>query len=191
MHEIVQAVMGWFDQHHWFTIAKQRHGTPMGEDWGTAPSLDAAKVRLRDVLKPRKTIIDDLYDFGDSRELRLIVTGLRRGEPGIEYPRYAGGEWNAPPEDCGGIPGFHATLDAIADPANPSHAEAIEWFEDYDPKAIDELGLNFALGRIAKRRNAAAARLAKATWRNNRVMLNAWLSEARLYNSILDGTHHP
>lgn len=79
----------------------------------------------------------------------------------IEYPRYIGGEWNAPPEDCGGIPGFYATLDAIADPANPDPADAIEWFEDYNPKAIDELGLKYALSRIAKRRNAAAARLVK------------------------------
>ncbi len=64
-----------------------------------------------------------------------------------------------PPEDCGGI--HYATLDAIADPANPDPADAIEWFEDYNPKAIDELGLKYALSRIAKRRNAAAARLVK------------------------------
>jgi Plasmid pRiA4b ORF-3-like protein len=162
LHGIIQAVMGWFDQHLWeFTIAGQRYGTPMDKDLGMAPRLDAAKVRLRDVLKPRKTIIDYLYDFGDSWELRLIVTGIRQGETGIEYPCYTGGEWNAPPEDCGGIPGFYATLEAIADPGNPNHAEAIEWFEDYDPKAIDELGLKYALSRIAKRRNAATSRLAK------------------------------
>jgi transposase len=35
----------------------------------------AAKVRLRDVLKPRKTIIDYTYDFGDSWEQRLKVCG--------------------------------------------------------------------------------------------------------------------
>jgi Plasmid pRiA4b ORF-3-like protein len=154
--------MGCFDQHLWeFTIAKQSYGAPMDEDWGMAPRRDAAKVRLYDVLKPRKTTIDYLYDFGDSWELRLIVSGLRQGDPAIEYPRYIGGEWNAPPEDCGGIPGFYATLDAIADPVNPDPGDAIEWFEDYNPKAIDELGLKYALSRIAKRRNAAAARLAK------------------------------
>ena len=153
--------MGCFDQHLWeFTIAKQSYGAPMDEDWA-APRRDAAKVRLYDVLKPRKTTIDYLYDFGDSWELRLIVSGLRQVDSGIEYPRYIGGEWNAPPEDCGGIPGFYATLDAIADPANPDPADAIEWFEDYNPKAIDELGLKYALSRIAKRRNAAAARLVK------------------------------
>jgi hypothetical protein len=162
LHDIIQAVMGWFDYHLWeFTIAKQRYGLPMDEDWGTAPRAEAAKVRLRDVLKPRKTTIDYRYDFGDSWEHRLIVTGIRQGEPGVAYPRYIGGEWNAPPEDCGGIPGFYETLDAIADPDHPDHDHAIEWFDEYDPKTVDELPIKVALSRIANRRNAAAARLAK------------------------------
>ena len=140
LHDVIQAVMGWFDQHLWeFTIARQRYGLPMGGDWGTAPRVDAAKVRLCDVLKPRKTTIGYLYDFGDSWEHRLTVTGIRQGKPGVAYPRYVGGEWNAPPEDCGGLPGFYETLDAIADPEHPDHADAVEWFDEYDPKQIDEL----------------------------------------------------
>jgi hypothetical protein len=51
--------MGWFDYHLWeFTIAKRRYGLPMDEDWGTEPRTDASKVRLRDVLRPRRTTID-------------------------------------------------------------------------------------------------------------------------------------
>jgi len=162
LHDIIQAVMGWFDYHLWeFTIAKQRYGLPMDEDWGTAPRVEAAKVRLRHVLKPRKTTIDYLYDFGDSWEHRLTVTGIRHGESGVAYPRYIGGEWNAPPVDCGGIPGFYETLDAIADPDHPNHGDAVEWFDEYDPKIIDELPIKYALSRIANRRNAAASRLAK------------------------------
>lgn len=162
LHDIVQIVMGWFDYHLWeFTIAKRRYGLPMDEDWGTVPRIEATKVRLRDVLKPRKTVIDYLYDFGDSWEHRLAITDIRQGEPGITYPRYVGGEWNAPPEDCGGIPGFYETLDAIADPNHPNHAEAKEWFDEYDPHLIDELPIKYALSRIANRRNAAKTRLDK------------------------------
>jgi len=84
LHDVIQAVMGWFDCHLWeFTIGKQRYGLPMGDDWGTAPLIAADKVRLRDVLKPRKTIIDYVYDFGDGWEHRLTVTGVRAGEPGV------------------------------------------------------------------------------------------------------------
>ena len=162
LHDIVQAVMGWFDCHLWeFTVGKQRYGPPMEEDWGTEPRGEAGKVRLRDVLKPRKTVIDYIYDFGDGWEHRLAVTDVRAGEPGVSYPRYVGGEWNAPPEDCGGIPGFYEMLDAIADPAHPNHAETREWAGDYDPRVIDEPPIEYALAGIANRRDAAKARRAK------------------------------
>ena len=117
LHDVVQVAMSWFDCHLWeFTIAGQRYGLPMGQDWGMEPSRDPAKVRLRDVLRPRRTIIDYLYDFGDGWEHRLTVTNVRQGEPGIGYPRYVAGERNAPPEDCGGIPGFYEQLGILADP---------------------------------------------------------------------------
>jgi hypothetical protein len=162
LHDVIQAVMGWFDYHLWeFTIGKQRYGLPMDEDWGTLPRREAAKVRLRDVLNPRKTTIDYLYDFGDSWEHRLTVTGVRAGDPKTSYPRYVGGERNAPPEDCGGIPGYYDLLDALADPNHPNHADAKEWADDYDPDTIDELPIKYALARIANRRNAAKARLVK------------------------------
>lgn len=163
LHDVIQIVMGWFDYHLWeFTIGRQRYGLPMDEDWGTEPRIEATKVRLRDVLKQRKTTIDYLYDFGDSWELRLTVTDVRVGEPGVSYPRYVAGEHNAPPEDCGGIPGFYELLDAIADSRHPSHPEAKEWLDDYDPNVIDELPIKYALARIANRRNAARTRLAKS-----------------------------
>lgn len=75
LHDIIQVVMGWFDYHLWeFTVGKQRYGLPMDDDWGTKPRIAATKVRLRDVLKPRKTVIDYTYDFGDCWEHRLTVT---------------------------------------------------------------------------------------------------------------------
>jgi hypothetical protein len=162
LHDIIQVVMGWFDYHLWeFTIGKQTYGLPMDYDWGTEPRMAAAKVRLRDVLKPRKTLIDYTYDFGDCWEHRLTVTDVRAGRPGVSYPRYTGGERNGPPEDCGGIPGFHELLEAIADPAHPSHAHLKEWVGDYDPATFDALPVKYALGRIANRRNAARTRIAK------------------------------
>jgi hypothetical protein len=162
LHDIVQAAMGWCDYHLWeFTIGKGRYGLPMEEDWGTEPRSDASKVRLREVLKSRKTIIDYLYDFGDSWEHRLTVTGIRAGEPSLSYPRYSGGERNVPPEDCGGLPGFYETLEAAADPNHGNHAEAKKWLEGYDPDTVDELPIKYALDRIAKRRKVARARFAR------------------------------
>jgi hypothetical protein len=127
LHDIIQAAMGWFDYHLWeFTVGKQRYGLPMDDDWGTEPRIAAGKVRLRDVLKPRKTVIDYTYDFGDGWEHRLTVTDVRAGQRDVSYPRYIGGERNGPPEDCGGIPGFYELLEAIADRTHPSHAHLKE-----------------------------------------------------------------
>ncbi len=164
LHDVVQITMGWFDQHLWeFTIDKKSYGLPMDEDWGTAPRTAAIKVRLRDVLKPRKTVIDYLYDFGDSWEHRLTITKIRPGRPEISYPHYVGGEWDCPPEDCGGIPGYYNIIDALADPEHPDHAEIAEDLEGWDPKEIDVFRLRIALGRIANRRKAGRTRTAKKT----------------------------
>ena len=47
LHDVIQAVMGWFDYHLWeFTIDKQRYGLPMDEDWETEPRKEATKARL-------------------------------------------------------------------------------------------------------------------------------------------------
>jgi len=163
LHDIVQIAMGWFDCHLWeFSVHGTTYGLPMDDDWGAAPCVDATKVRLRDVLTPRRTRIDYLYDMGDSWEHRLTVTKIRQGDPGVSYPRYVAGEWAAPPEDCGGIPGFYHALEAMADPDHPDHAYITEWLDGYDPKQIDELPLKIALGRLANRRNAVRKRLTKA-----------------------------
>ena len=162
LHDIVQITMGWLDQHLWeFRIDDRSYGLPMDEDRGMEPRIEAIKVRLRDVLKPRRTTIKYIYDFGDGWEHRIIVTRVRPGAPGVSYPHYLGGEWNCPPEDCGGTPGYYAMLDALADPGHPDHAEVAEYLEGWDPKEIDVFPLEVALGRIARRRNAARVRIGK------------------------------
>jgi hypothetical protein len=125
------------------------------EHWRSEPRKEATNVRLRDVLSTSTTVIDYVYDFGDSWEHRIIVTDVRAGDPKVAYPRYVGGERAGPPEDCGGIPGFYELLAAQADPRHPNHAEAAEYLDVYDPDVVDELQTKYALGRIAARRNAA------------------------------------
>jgi hypothetical protein len=162
LHDIIQIVMGWFDSHLFeFTIGEQSYGLPMEGDWRTPPQIAASKIRLRDVLKLQKTVIDYTYDFGDSWEHQLTVTDVCAGEAGVSYPRCVGGERNAPPEDCGGVPGFYELLEALSDLQHPNHADVKEWAGDYDPDAFDEVQIKYALDRIASRRNAAKGRLTK------------------------------
>ena len=105
LHDIVQATIGWMDYHLWqFVIDGRTYGLPDDEDWGTAPRKEAAKVRLRDVLKPGEAVITYTYDFGDDWVHEIRIRDIRQGEPGVGYPRYIAGERNGPPEDCGGVP---------------------------------------------------------------------------------------
>ena len=159
LHAIIQAAFGWQNYHLWeFSLGKRRYGPPSDDDWRDEPLVDASKTRLADLLGPRRTKIDYLYDFGDSWEHCLTISNVRAADPDRSYPRYVGGERNGPPEDCGGIPGFYDKLDAAADADHPDHAEIKEWLGDYDPEAIDEASIKNALGRIANQRRGGKAR---------------------------------
>lgn len=160
LHDVVQTAMGWFDQHLWdMRLGEQRHGQPIpGDDWGGPPTIRADKVRLGQVIGPGETVIDYIYDFGDSWEHRLTVSDVRPGEPDTAYPRYVAGERAAPPEDCGGIPGFYYGLEVLADPSHPEHEEVAEWFDGYDANDFYDLPLKVAVGRIASRRRAGKVR---------------------------------
>jgi hypothetical protein len=153
LHDIVQVAMGWMDSHLWtFTIGNVEYGLPSDDDdWRDSPLINARTTALPDILAPRKTKIQYLYDFGDSWEHALTITGRRIGEPGQAYPCYAGGEQNAPIDDCGGVPGFYESLDILANPNHPEYEETKAWFGDYDPAIIDQRGIEAGLNKIAKR----------------------------------------
>src|SRR3546814_10238829 len=92
---------------------------PDDDELGDETLEDADEALLDSLLKPRTTTVGYVYDFGDNWELRLTLTNRRISAPNTAYPRYIGGERNAPPEDCGGVPGFHQLLDAMSDPDHP------------------------------------------------------------------------
>src|SRR3546814_5417613 len=104
LHEIIQAAMCWSDSHLWeFTVDGRRYGMPDDDDLGDETLEDADEALLDSLLKPRTTTVGYVYDFGDNWELRLTLTNRRISAPNTAYPRYIGGERNAPPEDCGGV----------------------------------------------------------------------------------------
>jgi hypothetical protein len=43
----------------------------------------------------------------------------------------------------------------VAGLEHPNHDDATEWLDEHDPKVIEELPINYALSRIANRRNGA------------------------------------
>jgi hypothetical protein len=148
LHALVQAAMGWEDAHLGeFAVGRERVG-----------SSRAAKLTLQVLLRPRTTKLTYTYDFGDCWVHQLTLTKPRAADPGLAYPRYVAGEHPAPPEDCGGIPGFYAQLEILADPNHPDHNDAKEWFGDYNQNRFDGQLIKDRLTRIANRRRSASAK---------------------------------
>ena len=148
LHAVVQAAMQWEDAHLWeFAVGRERVG-----------SSRAAKLTVQALLRPRTTKLTYIYDFGDYWEHQLTLTKPRAADPGQAYPRYLGGENPAPPEDCGGIPGFYAKIEALADPDHPDHDDTKDWIGDFDPNRFDEQPIKDRLARIANRRRSASAK---------------------------------
>jgi hypothetical protein len=151
LHAVIQAAMGWEDAHLWeFAIDRER-----------IDASHAAKLPLQALLRPRKTKLTYIYDFGDCWEHQLTLTQSRPADSSVSYPRYIAGQGATPPEDCGGIPGFYARLEILADPNHPDHDDIKEWFDDCDPNAFDDQPIMDRLARMANRRRTAGQKSEK------------------------------
>lgn len=142
LHYIIQTAMGWDSSHLWtFEVGNESFG-PVDEDgmMGFEPGdvNDAAEEKLGARLGHEKAKFSYTYDMGDSWEHQILVEKVLPRLPGQQYPFCTDGKLNCPPEDCGGIWGFYALLEALKDPNHPEHEDMTEWIgDDYDPLEFD------------------------------------------------------
>lgn len=143
LHRIVQAAMGWEDEHLFaFQVGREQV---------------ASRVRLVDLAARCIKRFGYLYDMGDNWQHTLRIEKALSADPEVAYPRLVGGAGRCPPEDCGGIPGFYAFLEAIADPHHPDYEDRLEWYGDtFDPADMDVAQINQRLAHIAARRKRTA-----------------------------------
>lgn len=166
LHDAIQGAMGWLDYHLWeFETAERRYGVP-DPGWPDDTLVAAKNVKLSTLLDRGISQLLYTYDMGDDWQHVVTVEAVKDGQPGTKYPRYVAGERRAPPEDCGGTPGFEAFLEIIANAEHPEHEEAVEWHlglygKAYDPEVIEELEAKLRIGDIAKRRAAGKASRAR------------------------------
>lgn len=156
---VIQQVMGWEDYHlHGFTRG--------GEFWGAAPRWTAdprdgdeaseQDVSLRTLLPTQDAVATYVYDYGDSWELRLTITETHEEDcADLRILAATGGHVL---EECGGIPGYAALVEAAqatADqrPLTEDQAQFLEW-------ALEVSGLEgtSALHEWLTRFDAAGAR---------------------------------
>jgi hypothetical protein len=165
LHLIVQVAMGW-ESCHLYAFR-----TPLGQwsstdpDFGIADALSAETTTLAQLRRrggARK--FGYVYDFGDDWEHTVQVEAVLAGESGARYPRLLKAKGACPPEDVGGVWGYAAVLEAIADVKHEQHKQMIEWYgPDLDPTKVDEAALRRRLDGLARppqaaKRGARAAR---------------------------------
>lgn len=153
LSEIILASMGWLGHHlHQFIINGSYYGVPH-PDYGEEME-DEASVTLEQLVPNEKQKFVYEYDFGDSWEHVVLVEKILPRKPDTTYPHCITGRRACPPDDCGGIWGYAALLETLANPDAPDHEDMKEWMgdEDFDPAAFDVDEVNASLKHVDKHR---------------------------------------
>ncbi|OSM07610.1 putative plasmid pRiA4b ORF-3 family protein [Magnetofaba australis IT-1] len=87
-----------------------------------------------------------VYDFGDNWLHKIEIEGSEAIDPNSRYPHLVTGKRRCPPEDVGGILGYHGFLEAIKDINHPEHGAWMEWSDgQFDPEEFDRDAINSSL----------------------------------------------
>ena len=150
MHRIIQEAFGWWDAHlHMFTKDGQRFSIPFEDDFMGASAEDERDVLLSDLLQKEEDTLRYTYDFGDNWEHTIKLEKIVQEENG-PLPRCIKGKNACPPEDVGGLWGYYAMLDSLADPDDPEHEHWKGWVEgdSFDPTRFDLDEVNARLEQL-------------------------------------------
>jgi hypothetical protein len=152
LHHVIQAAMGWQDCHLHQLIVGRTYCAPLPPedlDFGWDDDKeDEAKVSLGSLIRRKGQSFLYEYDFGDSWQHKVLVEKLLEAEDGVQYPVCPAGKRACPPEDCGGVWGYEALLEALADPDHPDHEDMVEWAGQIDPEAFDLQAANKRLDKL-------------------------------------------
>ncbi|KJS41158.1 MAG: hypothetical protein VR70_05250 [Rhodospirillaceae bacterium BRH_c57] len=153
VHDVIQAVMGWYDMHlHDFKVGDKTYGVPDldGPISFGIRTYDDRNIKLEKLIERGVTAFTYIYDFGDDWTHDVQVMRTLAPEEGVDYPVLL--EWSGacPPEDVGGPPGYADFLEAINDPEHEAHEDVVAWNGEvsFDTQFLDMDAVNAMLSRI-------------------------------------------
>ena len=153
LHWVIQLSMGWTNSHlHSFTVEGVEYGERMPDlGFDDLDMRDEAKVVLSKIVRGENFKFFYLYDFGDSWDHEILVEKVLEADPEVDYPVCIKAKRACPPEDCGGVWGYGAFLEAIQDPDHPEHEELLEWVGGvFDSEEVELDEVNRQLQRFLK-----------------------------------------
>ncbi len=140
LHQIIQALFLWDNMHlHEFSSQGRVYRSAADVEESQDDSISEDGVTIDTVLKRKGDKILYQYDFGDGWEIEITLEG-RDAEIAEIYalPMCLDGERAAPPEDCGGIPGYQGLVEAVENPKAADSAERLMWLgRPWNPKTFD------------------------------------------------------
>jgi len=163
VHLVLQVAFTWEGHHlHEFSAfgrrwdhASRTYGADVDMDLGRS-TVPERKASLRDVLRQVGDSLYYWYDFGDDWNHVIDLEEVTERGPNAPRARVVGGRRAAPPDDCGGIPGYERLLAVLDDPTDPEHAELSEWTTgmglgapgEFNPAHVDLDALDVAVQQV-------------------------------------------
>lgn len=137
-HKVIQITMGWSNVHlHHFIKGDSFYTVKLEDDdfWDKMRDIDYKQIKISELLLKKHDKIVYEYDFGDAWEHDIILEEINFPEPDIKYPVCIDGHLSCPPEDCGGIEGYHNILEILKNPEHKFYENYKDWLdEDFDPE---------------------------------------------------------
>jgi hypothetical protein len=134
LHVAIQDAMGWNDSHlHEFRVKDpslgltEVVGIPAEEFKGETKVHPGWEKKIADYFQAAGATAEYRYDFGDNWQHSLELEGIVPPKEGVQYPLCLDGKRACPPEDCGGIEGFHNFLEAALVIGHDDHNETLTW----------------------------------------------------------------
>jgi hypothetical protein len=142
LHVVIQNLFDWQDCHmHCFRC----NGVEYGDDASMAGEECEPEegVRLSELELDVGSKFQYVYDFGDDWQHTILLEKVLPYDKNEMYPVCTAARRAAPPEDCGGVPGYYMMLEALEDPEHPQHGEFMEWLGgNLDPSRVDIKEIN-------------------------------------------------
>jgi hypothetical protein len=149
LNDVIQIAMGWSFSHLYeFGIGQKVYSEEIDEMGIFDVKLyEAGKYRLIDLIKQKGRTFRYTYDLGDNWEHTVTVEESRLEIDDVKYFIHCiDGERACPPEDVGGVFGYHRFLESVSDPFSEEHDEDLEWYGGlYDSEYFDADDVNLML----------------------------------------------
>ena len=142
LHLAIQGAMGWTESHlHAFRILEKGSRTPISIEFPNSESegdyLDERREKIADYFGEKIKECQYEYDFGDGWEHTILFERETALDQKEKYPKCTDGQNACPPEDCGGIGGYHDLIDILRDSKHSEHENMLEWLDIDDSKEFD------------------------------------------------------